>query len=59
MSLKSERGFMYPRLNHILNSENAIRILNEKHIRSIDVPQPLINDLWAFLFLTIDTEYLK
>ena len=25
----------------------------------IDVPRPLTNDLWVFLFQTIDAEYLK
>ena len=25
----------------------------------IDVPRPLINDLWVFLFQTIDAEYVK
>ena len=26
---------------------------------SIDVPRPLTNDLWVFLFQTIDAEYVK
>ena len=25
----------------------------------IDVPRPLTNDLWVFLFQTIDAEYVK
>ena len=27
--------------------------------KSIDVPRPLINDLWIFLFLMIDAECVK
>ena len=28
-------------------------------VTCIDVPRPLINDLWAFLFQTIDAECVK
>ena len=37
-----------------------ILILNgTKHAATIDVPQPLTNDLWDFLFQTIDAQFVK
>ena len=39
---------------------NGVNISSYAYIY-IDVPRPLTNDLWVFLFLfqTIDTEYVK
>ena len=37
---------------------NGVNIISYVYIY-IDVPRPLTNDLWVFLFQTIDAEYLK
>ena len=37
---------------------NGVNIISYAYIY-IDVPRPLTNDLWVFLFQTIDAEYLK
>ena len=36
-----------------------INAVNMSNMRGIDVPQPLINDLWVFLFQKIDAECIK
>ena len=33
-------------------------IISYANIYCIDVPRPLTNDLWVFLFQTIDAEYV-
>ena len=38
---------------------SIITPFNGFEIACIDVPRPLINDLWVFLFETIDAECLK
>ena len=43
-------------------NEKVFLIINGVNIISyiyIDVLRPLTNDLWVFLFQTIDTEYVK
>ena len=37
---------------------DSTNIKNDPRIY-IDVPRPLTNDLWVFLFQTIDAEYVK
>ena len=37
---------------------NGVNIISYVYIY-IDVPRPLTNDLWVFLFQTIDAEYVK
>ena len=37
---------------------NGVNIISYAYIY-IDVRRPLTNDLWVFLFQTIDTEYVK
>ena len=37
---------------------NGVNIISYAYIY-IDVPRPLTNDLWVFLFQTIDAEYVK
>ena len=37
---------------------NGVNIISYACIY-IDVPRPLTNDLWVFLFQTIDAEYVK
>ena len=41
--------------NTIMNGVNIISYA----YTYIDVPRPLTNDLWVFLFQTIDAEYVK
>ena len=40
---------------------NGVNIISYAYISLIyiDVPRPLTNDLWVFLFQTIDAEYVK
>ena len=40
-------------------SESESKRLASGHYIAIDVPQPLTNDLWVFLFQTIDAEFVK
>ena len=42
-----------------LSLYSIITPFNGFEIACIDVPRPLINDLWVFLFETIDAECLK
>ena len=35
---------------------NSVNIISYANIYCIDVPRPLTNDLWVFLFQTIDAE---
>ena len=37
---------------------NGVNIISYAYVY-IDVPRPLTNDLWVFLFQTIDAEYVK
>ena len=37
---------------------NGVNIISYTYIY-VDVPRPLTNDLWVFLFQTIDAEYVK
>ena len=37
---------------------NGVNIISYAYIY-VDVPRPLINDLWVFLFQTINAEYVK
>ena len=37
---------------------NGVNIISCAYLY-IDVPRPLTNDLWVFLFQTIDAEYVK
>ena len=38
---------------------NGVNIISNAYIYYIDVLRPLTNDLWVFLFQTIDAEYVK
>ena len=38
---------------------NGVHIISYAYIYIIDVLRPLTNDLWVFLFQTIDAEYVK
>ena len=39
---------------------NGVNIISYAYIYIyIDVPRPLTNDLWVFLFQMIDAEYIK
>ena len=59
LSLKVGYSCLYLSKYHIVGNHVSRLNYYQKYLIPIDVPRPLINDLWVFLFQKIDAECVK
>ena len=53
----ADMTFIHNKEINFLKLQNIWTYIND--LKTIDVPRPLTNDLWVFLFQTIDAECVK